>query len=75
MSTTFSLDDIRFAVNQGADLVQEGLDLGDRDSDLINLVVNAIVTVAEDPDVDGLDTVIETQYGESPEEVRGWWDW
>ncbi|MGW7434701.1 hypothetical protein [Streptomyces sp. NPDC054849] len=75
MSTTFSLRELTTAANGGADLVLDGLDLGDRDRDLINLVVNAIVTVAEDPQVDDLDSVIETNYDESPEDVRNWWDW
>ncbi|MCS0601121.1 hypothetical protein NX794_07735 [Streptomyces sp. LP11] len=75
MSTTFTLEQLTDAANGGADLVLDGLDLGDRDRDLINLVVNAIVTVGEDPLVDDLDTVIETQYETSPEEVRSWWDW
>ncbi|MFE7463082.1 hypothetical protein ACFU6R_03120 [Streptomyces sp. NPDC057499] len=75
MSTTFSLADVAHVANQGADLVVGGPDLGDRDGDLINLVVNAIVTAAQDPQVADLDAAIEAQYETSPEEVRSWWDW
>lgn len=75
MSTTFSLEELSTAANEGADLVLGGLDLDDRDTDLINLVVNAIVTVAKDPMVDDLDTVIETNYETPADEVRSWWDW
>ncbi|MEU9795040.1 hypothetical protein AB0E27_31360 [Streptomyces sparsogenes] len=72
--TTHSRGQVSTALNSGADLVSIGLDLGDRDTDLINLIVNAQAHVLDKPDAD-LDEVIGTNYSESPEEVRSWWDW
>jgi hypothetical protein len=74
VSEPYTRDDVEVAVNAGADLVMEDLSLGDRDYDLINLVVNAIMVRLEDAEA-SLDDVIRENYGDSPEEVRGWWDW
>jgi len=63
------------AVNAAADLVHDGLGLGDRDMDVLNLVVNATATLIDNPDAT-LDDVITEQYSTDPEELRGWWgDW
>ncbi|MFD9593070.1 hypothetical protein ACFWA9_09970 [Kitasatospora sp. NPDC059973] len=61
-------------VNGAADLILDALDLGERDSDLINLVVNATGAMIDNPDVTFDEMVIE-QYSETPDELRGWWDW
>lgn len=55
----------------GADLVKRGLDLGERDCDLIDIVLNAIRDVDENPDI-SLDNSIRN-HGDIPSKVRGWW--
>ncbi|MFJ7901870.1 hypothetical protein ACIQ6V_15500 [Streptomyces sp. NPDC096198] len=64
-------EDIANAVNNGADLV--GDELGsERDTDLLNMVVNAVLTLLDNPHYT-LDEVITECYDEDPEEVRSWW--
>lgn len=65
-------EDISNAVNNGVDLVADELAGGERDMDLMNMVVNAVMTLLENPNYT-LDEVIEECYGEDPEEVRSWW--
>ncbi|MGK5496411.1 hypothetical protein [Streptomyces sp. URMC 125] len=67
---TYTRDEISRAVNEGADLVIDEIG-GERDADLINLVVNAIMTCLETPGAD-IDTVLEENY-EDPDDVRSWW--
>lgn len=69
---TYTRNQVSEAVNAGADLVTSDIGDGERDTDLVNLVVNAIMTVLDSPDV-SLDDVIESNYSVSPEEVRSWW--
>lgn len=59
--------------NAGADLVIDALDLGDRDTDLINLVVNAACHVSEQPEA-SFDAMVRAKYDTDPNEVRDWWD-
>lgn len=77
MSTTnepaFTRAQVAQAVNAGADLVRDSLPTGDRDADLINLVVNAALTLLDAPGL-SLDDVIRACYETEPAEVRGWWD-
>lgn len=69
----YTLEQVSKAVNAGADLVQDGLGLtGDRDWDLINLLVNAAIVKLENESAD-LDDVIRECFEADPEEVRGWW--
>ncbi|MET8703667.1 hypothetical protein ABZW10_33170 [Kitasatospora sp. NPDC004723] len=69
-------DEFMTLVNEAADLVLAELDLGDRDLDLLNLVVNTAGYLIDNPDAEAdLDAVITDQYGIEPEELRGWWDW
>lgn len=69
---TDSIDQIvSDAANGAAELMLDGLDLGDRDTDLLNLFVNATVHLAGHPHAD-LDEIIEANYSDSPKEVRGW---
>jgi hypothetical protein len=70
------------AINTGADLVIDGLDLGERDSDLVNIVANAIGHALRNPDVTELDDVLnanwqceDDQYETAAQWVRSWWDW
>ncbi|AIG81312.1 Hypothetical protein AJAP_42725 (plasmid) [Amycolatopsis japonica] len=70
----FTRKRIEKAVHGGRDLVDEELTLTDRDSDLLDLVVNAILTRLDDPKVD-FDGVVEECYEATPKTVRSWWDW
>ncbi|MCG8926635.1 hypothetical protein [Lentzea sp. CC55] len=70
---SYTLDQVRDAVNNGSDLVRTALDLGDRDDDLLNLVVNAVMSVLEDPNTD-LDSAIEENYQLDPSVVLSWWN-
>ncbi|MFF9481377.1 hypothetical protein [Streptomyces sp. NPDC014733] len=74
MSKTYTYDEISHAVNEGADLVHGELSLDDRDYDLIGLIVNSAMAALDRPGI-GLDEVIEENYDDGPEDVRGWWDW
>ncbi|WP_158754255.1 hypothetical protein [Streptomyces sp. NRRL F-2580] len=65
-------EDISTAVNAGVDLVAEELAGSERDQDLMNMVVNAVLHVLENPNA-SLDEVIRENYEEEPEEVRSWW--
>ncbi|MEH6373672.1 hypothetical protein V7793_04830 [Streptomyces sp. KLMMK] len=65
-------EDISNAVNNGVDLVVDELTGSERDSDLMNMVVNAVMTLLENPHYT-LDEVITECYDEDPEEVRSWW--
>jgi hypothetical protein len=71
---TYSYAQISKAVNDGRDLVYDALVLGDRDSDLLNLVVNAALSLLDNPDMD-FEAVVISCYDATPEEVREWWSW
>ncbi|MFJ6183747.1 hypothetical protein [Streptomyces sp. NPDC092295] len=73
MSKTYSRDEVDLALNAGADLVIDGLDLGERDGDLKGLIISAVLTVLDAPRVDDLDEVLRRNYTTPPEEVRDWW--
>lgn len=69
----YTKEQVTEAVNNGVNVIRDALDLSEPFEDLLNLAVNAIVTVLETPEA-ALDQVIEANYAESPDEVRGWWD-
>lgn len=71
---SYAYEHITQAVNNGADAVKDALDLGERDTDLINLVVNAAITCLDNLDAD-FDQVVTANYEATPSEVRDWWDW
>lgn len=60
----FTRDQVEAAWNAGAELVlqDEDLQLSDRDTDLVNLVCNAIGTCLDNPETDSLDTVVLSNY-------------
>ncbi|MFC4859286.1 hypothetical protein [Actinophytocola glycyrrhizae] len=60
------------ALNSGADMLERELELGDRDQDLINLMVNATLARLDDPTV-SFDDMIGDNFDTLPHEVRGWW--
>lgn len=62
------------AVNEGADTILDALDLGERDRDLVNLAVNAGLECLDRPGAT-FEEVVEANFTESPDEIRGWWDW
>jgi hypothetical protein len=74
------------AVNAGADFIIAELDLGDRDTDLVNLVANAIGTAwkraGSMEDVEWEEFAAEN-WGDPPEDIddreswdpKNWWDW
>ncbi|MFE3579316.1 hypothetical protein [Streptomyces vinaceus] len=65
-------EDISSAVNAGVDLVADELTGSERDQDLMNMVVNAVMHILENPNA-SLDDVIRENYEEEPEGVRSWW--
>jgi hypothetical protein len=73
MGKTYTEEEVSKAVNAGIDLVRDEVGDSERDSDLLNLAVNAVMTLLEHPG-EGLtlDDVIESNYESSPDEVRGW---
>lgn len=73
---TLTLDRVERLVNEGADIVLAELDLGDRDRDLLGLVVcSTIHLLREGKPSAELDDVIKKHYTSTPAEVRDWWDW
>lgn len=60
------------ALNSGADMLERELVLGERDQDLITLMVNAALARLDDPTVSFEDMVSEN-FDCLPCEVRGWW--
>jgi hypothetical protein len=72
----FTRDQVSTAMNAGADLVRDdpGLQLGDLEIDVINLVINAAMTQLDNPTV-SLDEVMNENYDGGATEVRSWWDW
>lgn len=71
-AAAYSREQVSEAVNAGADLVRDDLDVDGRDVDLINLIVNAALTLLDEPGL-SLDDVIKRCYDTEPAEVRGWW--
>lgn len=69
---TYTQQDVSRAVNAGADTVMDALDLGERDRDVVNLVVNAALAELERPGVT-FDAVIGANFAETPQQVREWW--
>ena len=69
---TYTREQVLDAVNGGSDLVRTALDLGDRDDDLLNLVVNAVMSVLDNPETD-LDSAIRENYQTEPSAVLSWW--
>jgi hypothetical protein len=64
-SKTYTREEILRAVNAGAEMAIEGQD------DLLNLAVNAIMTLLDKPDASIQDVITEC-YGEDADEVLSW---
>lgn len=69
---TYTTDQVSQATGEAADLVKAELGLGDRDSDLIDLVINAVRTRLDRPNADFAEIVAQ-HYSESADEIREWW--
>jgi hypothetical protein len=72
MTAGYSREQVERAVNAGADLVRDGTPAGERETDLINLVVNAALTLLDQPGLT-LDEVMDASYDGGAAEVRSWW--
>jgi hypothetical protein len=72
MTQTHTLANVEKALVTAEDLLVQGLDLGERDVDLIGLLQNAVLTALEDS-ATSLDDVIRTHYSETPDQIREWW--
>lgn len=59
-------------IDRGADLVIDELRLGERDTDLTDIVRAAIRTSMTRPDA-SLNDAISEHMSDSPEQVRSWW--
>lgn len=59
MAENFTRDQVLKAVNAAADMVSSELELGDRENELLNLMVNAVMTVLAAPNADLSDVVSE----------------
>ncbi|MER7316241.1 hypothetical protein [Streptomyces halstedii] len=70
----FTEEQIRTAVNQGADMVLGSISIGEPEEDAINLVVNAALTCLAKPGASFAE-MVEENYGETVEEIGSWWGW
>jgi hypothetical protein len=71
---TWTARQISEALSSAAELVRTdgGLAAGEREADLIGLVVNAALTLLEQPAV-SLDEVMDACYEGGAAQVRSWW--
>lgn len=69
----FRAGEVQDIAASAGELVCDALDLGERDRDLIGIVVNAIRVRLGEPGAD-LDTVLKQSYPTfTPGEIRSWW--
>ena len=71
--STYTRDQVQQAANDAAELIicDGRLGVGDRETNLINLVVNTAVTLLEKPGT-SLDEVMDTCYDGGSAQVRSW---
>ncbi|MFD4020664.1 hypothetical protein [Streptomyces sindenensis] len=63
------------AVNEGADTVIDSLELGEPETDAINLAANAAIACLEKPGI-SFEEMVENNYSvDTPDEIRSWWGW
>jgi hypothetical protein len=73
VNVTYTYGEVLDIANKAADLVIKELGLPDCGRrDVVNLVVNAIGSLMENPETASLDEVIRDNYSAEPEEVRSW---
>ena len=72
MDATYTYRQVLSAANQAAEMVIGELELPDCGArDIVNLVVNALGTLLEEPTA-SLDKVIWDNYSEDPQVIRSW---
>ncbi|MDJ0345565.1 hypothetical protein QMK19_34015 [Streptomyces sp. H10-C2] len=72
---TYTWVQVYDAVNEGADVVNDSLGLGEPESDAINLAVNAAIACLEKPGT-SFEEMIESNYSDdTTDEIRSWWGW
>ncbi|MFE4497107.1 hypothetical protein ACFRKD_32145 [Streptomyces niveus] len=72
---TYTLDQVHDAVNEGADIVNDSLGLGEPETDAINLAVNGALACLEKPGIT-FEEMVDRNYGEDTvEDIRSWWGW
>ncbi|RGD62442.1 hypothetical protein DR950_36010 [Kitasatospora xanthocidica] len=70
--STYTRSAISKSINDAADLVIEELNGGERDADLVSAVVNAALTMLDDPDA-SFRQIVEENYDIEESELRSWW--
>ena len=65
----FTRTQVERAVHNGADLVRDGLEVGDQDSDLIELVIHAALALLDDPGISDLEDAIRCSSEAGPAEM------
>jgi hypothetical protein len=68
----YSRDQVSDAVNAGANLLVEEIEPDDHGISLVDLVVNAALTLLDDPGCTDLNEVIRRCYDDPPSEVLSW---
>ncbi|MBD0689635.1 hypothetical protein [Streptomyces sp. CBMA123] len=70
--STYTRNAVSKAILDAADLVIEELNGGERDTDLLSVVVNAALTILDDPDA-SFRQIVEECYSIEEAELRSWW--
>ncbi|MFF6794230.1 hypothetical protein ACFY9C_34770 [Streptomyces filamentosus] len=70
----YTREDVHTALNAAADMINDELNIGESESDIVNLSVNASVTLMENPHAT-FEEVASENYSVSVEEILSWWDW
>ncbi|WP_406192426.1 hypothetical protein OH733_05280 [Streptomyces griseus] len=65
---------IEAALDRGVGIVTDALDLGEPYTDAIGLALSAQLHAFRHPQAT-FDEVVKASYTDTPEVVRGWWDW
>jgi hypothetical protein len=72
---TYTWTQVYDAVNEGADIVNDFLGLGEPETDAINLAVNAALACLEKPGT-SFEEMVENSYSvDTSDEIRSWWGW
>ena len=67
----YTRDEVSEAVNNAVNLVAGNIEVSDSDQDMLNLIVNAAMTLLDFPGA-SMHEVITANYAEDPENVLGW---
>jgi hypothetical protein len=70
----YTRSDVSAALSAGADVILDELDSGERDRDLITLIINAAMSCLDNPHEEtSFDQVAYDTNVEHPDSVRAWW--